>query len=76
MTRSDDALAGLPVYLVGSLVFLVVAVRRGAPLIAVGSGLFVLGTLLYLLPEAQRARQARRGRRSSWLFRRADRSGH
>ena len=48
-------------YLVGSLVFLVVAVRRGTPLIAVGSGLFVLGTLLYLLPQAGRARQARRG---------------
>jgi hypothetical protein len=34
-----------------------VAVRRGAPLIAVGSGLSVLGTLLYLLPEAQQARR-------------------
>jgi len=47
-------------YLAGSMVFLAVAVRRGAPLIAVGSGLFVLGTLLYLLPEARRSRAQRR----------------
>ena len=46
-------------YLLGSVVFLAVAVRRGAPLVAVGSGLFVLGTLLYLVPEVRRARQAR-----------------
>lgn len=47
-------------YLLGSVVFFAVAVRRGAPLIAVGSALFVLGTLLYLVPEAHRARRVRR----------------
>lgn len=46
-------------YLLGSVVFLAVAVRRGSPLIAVGSGLFVLGTLLYLVPEARRVRRER-----------------
>ena len=44
-------------YLAGSLVFLAVAVRRDAPLVAVGSGLFVLGTLRYLLPDARAARR-------------------
>ena len=47
-------------YLVGCVVFLLVAVRRGSPLIAAGSGLFVVGTLLYVLPEARQARRAKR----------------
>ncbi|MFP5219135.1 MAG: hypothetical protein ACLGIG_05270 [Actinomycetes bacterium] len=43
-------------YLAGSAVFLAVALRRDAPLVAVGSALFVLGTLLHLIPEARRRR--------------------
>ena len=44
-------------YLVGSLVFLAVALQRGSPLVAVGSVLFVLGTLLHLLQELGRTRR-------------------
>ncbi|HWG95194.1 MAG TPA: hypothetical protein VNU66_13330 [Mycobacteriales bacterium] len=51
--------AAYAAYLVGSAVFLLVALRRGAPLIAVGSALFVLGTLLYLVPDARQARRER-----------------
>ena len=50
---------GYAAYLLGSLVFLAVALRRGSPLVAVGSALFVLGTVLYLLPELGRARRDR-----------------
>jgi hypothetical protein len=51
-------------YALGSCLFLVVAVSRGSTVVALGSALFLLGTLLLLVPEARRRFLAQRtGRR-------------
>ncbi len=49
-------------YLLGSVLFLVVALRRGSALVAVPSGLFVLGTALYLGQDVRRGELTRRRR--------------
>ena len=51
-------------YAVGSSVFLAVALSRGSLLLAAGSGLFLLGTLLLLVPQSAviRARRCRADR--------------
>lgn len=41
-------------YVLGSGVFLGVALARGSAVVALGSGLFLVGTLLLLVPEARR----------------------
>ena len=41
-------------YAFGSCVFLGVALSRGSTVVALGSALFLVGTLLLLLPEVQR----------------------
>ena len=52
-------LAAYSAYAVGSTVFLFVAVRRGSELLVVGSVLFLLGTLLLLVPTARSAKVGR-----------------
>jgi predicted transporter len=49
-------------YVAGSGVFLVTAVLREAPAVALGSALFLLGTLLYLVPDVAAARRSGRDR--------------
>ena len=50
-------------YAVGSCVFLFVALSRGSTVVALGSALFLVGTLLLLLPEARRRSARCRARR-------------
>lgn len=47
-------------YAVGSGVFLGVALSRGSTVVALGSALFLLGTLLLLVPEARQRSDAHR----------------
>ncbi|MCV2488688.1 hypothetical protein OF117_04875 [Geodermatophilus sp. YIM 151500] len=49
-------------YVLGSALFLVVAVSQGSALLLAGSSLFLLGTLVLLVPDITRAHRARRGR--------------
>lgn len=44
-------------YALGSVVFLGIALSRGSLLLAAGSSLFLLGTLLLLVPQARRLRR-------------------
>ena len=53
-------LAAYSAYAAGSVVFLVVAVRRGSELSMLGSALFLLGTLLLLVPTARSERPRHR----------------
>ena len=46
-------------YAVGSTIFVLVAVDRGAPLLGIGSALFLLGTLLFLVPKVTHRRRGR-----------------
>lgn len=41
-------------YGLGSCVFLAVALSRGSTVLALGSALFLVGTLMLLLPEVRR----------------------
>ncbi|RBY86489.1 hypothetical protein [Blastococcus sp. TF02A-30] len=41
-------------YAVGSVVFLLSALRQGSALLAVGSTLFLVGTMLFVVPDAAR----------------------
>ena len=52
----------------GSCVFLGVALSRGSTVLALGSALFLLGTLMLLLPEARRRWGAYRASRSTEAF--------
>jgi hypothetical protein len=56
MTRQQWAYAA---YAVGSAIFLVLAVGRGSVLLAAGSGLFLVGTLVLLVPQITRRRAGR-----------------
>lgn len=47
----------------GSCVFLGVALSRGSAVVAVGSALFLVGTLMLLLPEVRRRWGAYHGSR-------------
>jgi hypothetical protein len=46
-------------YAVGSVLFVILAVDRGSPLLVVGSALFLLGTLLFVVPKLTRQRRGR-----------------
>ena len=50
-------------YVLGSCVFLGVALSRGSVVVALGSGLFLVGTLLLLVPELRRRSARGAGRR-------------
>ena len=47
-------------YALGSCVFLGIALSRSSTVVAVGSALFLLGTLLLLVPEVRRRWAAHR----------------
>jgi hypothetical protein len=49
-------------YAVGSVVFLGVALSKGSLMIAAGSALFLLGTLLLLVPQAVMLTRSRASR--------------
>jgi hypothetical protein len=59
---SRSQVAAKVLYLAGSVVFLVVAVARQAPLLIAGSLLFALGSLLLLVPVARRRQGTSPGR--------------
>lgn len=59
MTR----LVAYSAYAIGSAVFLAAAASRGNPLMATGSGLFLIGTLSLLVPMIRERR--RKGDRSA-----------
>ena len=52
-------------YGVGSVVFLGVALSKGSLVVAAGSGLFLLGTLLLLVPQADGLRRSGASRSES-----------
>lgn len=60
-------------YLVGSGIFLVASLTRGSPLLATGSALFLLGTLLFAVPDLVRGRRSGRRRPGAHTGRSAER---